>query len=163
MRPLIRSAMKNTSSISKQKLVQSQKDVEQLANERRKRGLTSEQDTSDSGGAASHRNKDKRKDRTPSPDFVRVSSSAPKRLNDIAQAPPELKVAPRLNRLAEKSRNKNGQAKRGVDADEEEDGGVISRQQKRMMELEREKAINRYRALKEAKLKEQQKTVDGLT
>ncbi|KAL5523685.1 hypothetical protein ACEPAG_7858 [Sanghuangporus baumii] len=161
MRPLIRSAMKNTMSLSKQKLKQSQKDAEQLANERSK-GI-SEHDEADSEDASFDRRKGKRKGRSPSPDFLRVSSSAPKRLNDVVQAPPELKPAPRLKRLAEKSQNKKAQDRQGsAIEDEEGDGGVITLQQKRMMELEREKAINRYRALKEAKLKAQQKKTDAL-
>ena len=106
----------------------------------------------------------KGKERSPSPDFVRLSSSTPKRLNDIVQAPPELKsTAPRLSRLVQKrSQKKSGNV--GLSSDRDGDGddgsggdGVVSLQQKRMMELEREKAINRYRALKEAKLKEQRK------
>ncbi|KAI5114658.1 hypothetical protein M0805_003678, partial [Coniferiporia weirii] len=92
--------------------------------------------------------------REPSPDFARSSSSAPKRLNDIVQAPPEFKVS-RLNRLVQKAakdRSKDG------DADEDGPGsGVVSAAQKRMMELEREKAIVRYRTLKEVRLKEQQR------
>ncbi|OCB89384.1 hypothetical protein A7U60_g3475 [Sanghuangporus baumii] len=163
MRPLIRSAMKSTTSLSKQKLKQSQKDVEQLTNERGKSKGVPEHDDSDSEDASSHRRQGKRKDRSPSPGFLRVSSSAPKRLNDVVQAPPELRPAPRLRRLAEKSQHQKAQGRRGsAIEDEEGDGGVITLQQKRMMELEREKAINRYRALKEAKLKVQQKKMDIL-
>ncbi|KAL5485304.1 hypothetical protein ACEPAI_7946 [Sanghuangporus weigelae] len=163
MRPIIRSAMKNTTSLSKQKLKQSQKDAEELANERRKGKGVSEHDEADSEDVSSHRRQGKRKDRSPSPDFLRVSSSAPRRLNDVVQGPPELKPAPRLKRLAEKSQKKKAQDRQGsAIEDEEGDGGVITLQQKRMMELEREKAINRYRALKEAKLKVQQKKTDAL-
>ena len=81
-----------------------------------------------------------------------MATSAPKRLNDIVQAPPELKVAPRLKRMAAAAQNKK---KGAANDDSEEDvgSGVVSAAQKRMMELEREKAIQRYRALKEAKMK----------
>lgn len=165
MRPIIRSAMKNTSSVSKQKLKQSEKDVEQLTTPRLtksnggKKGREGPDSDSDN---PSSRDKEKGKShhREPSPDFLRWSSSAPRRLNDIVQAPPELKSAPRLDRLVQKAKKQRSE-RRNEGGGENEDGadGVISLQKKRMMELEREKAINRYRALKEAKLKERQKDV----
>lgn len=65
-----------------------------------------------------------------------MSTSAPRRLNDIAHAPPEFKNLPRG---AEDKSKKYGVGKEGV----------ISMKQKMMMEEEREKAIVRYRALKE--------------
>ena len=77
------------------------------------------------------------KHETKARDFQTFSSSAPKRLNDIAQAPPEFKKLPR------KAPPKASSAP--VD--------VISQTQKRMMELERDKVIQRYRALKEGKRK----------
>ncbi|KAF8955855.1 hypothetical protein BDZ97DRAFT_1764432 [Flammula alnicola] len=64
-------------------------------------------------------------------EFQVSSSSAPKRLNDIAQAPPELKKLPR-----------------GVSSAIGKRDGVLSMSQKVMMEQEREKAIARYRELK---------------
>ncbi|KAH9480099.1 hypothetical protein JR316_0006696 [Psilocybe cubensis] len=64
-------------------------------------------------------------------EFQSASSSAPRRLNDIAQAPPELKKLPRG---ATKSIGKRD--------------GVLSMSQKVMMEAERQKAIMRYRQLK---------------
>lgn len=76
-------------------------------------------------------------------DFARLSTSAPKRLNDIVQAPPELTTARLKRQCSERS-----------SLSESEDRGVISIAQKRMMEIEREKVIKRYRALKEAKLRE---------
>ena len=66
-----------------------------------------------------------------------MSTSAPRRLNDIAHAPPEFKNLPRG--AEDKSKKKYGAGKEGV----------ISMKQKMMMEEEREKAIVRYRALKE--------------
>ena len=66
-----------------------------------------------------------------------MSTSAPRRLNDIAHAPPEFKNLPRG--AEDKSKKKYGVGKEGV----------ISMKQKMMMEEEREKAIVRYRALKE--------------
>jgi len=64
-------------------------------------------------------------------EFAAASSAAPKRLNDIAQAPPEFKKLPRGAGSALGKRE-----------------GVLSMAQKVMMEQEREKAIIRYRELK---------------
>lgn len=101
-------------------------------------------------------------------EFATISSSAPKRLNDIAQAPPELK-APRL-------KTKNIAVNTGSDSDDMEDldtaakkraGSrnskldVLSPAQRRMMELERERAVKRYRMLKEAKVKAKARMKDG--
>jgi hypothetical protein len=71
-------------------------------------------------------------------EFQKSSTSAPRRLNDIAQAPPEFKKLPRG-------------AKDGADRSKMTSarGGVLSMKQKLMMEEERENAILRYRALKE--------------
>ncbi|KAG6896595.1 hypothetical protein C0992_007253 [Termitomyces sp. T32_za158] len=68
-------------------------------------------------------------------EFLTHSSSAPRRLNDIAQAPPEFKRLPR-----------------GAVALDQGFGGkrdgVLSMAQKQLMEKEREKAISRYREMK---------------
>jgi hypothetical protein len=73
-------------------------------------------------------------------EFQKVSSSAPRRLNDIAQAPPEFKKLPR-GAVAASERSSNGT---GVSKRE----GILSMAQKSMMEKEREKAIARYREMK---------------
>jgi hypothetical protein len=70
-------------------------------------------------------------------EFQKSSTSAPRRLNDIAQAPPEFKKLPR----GAKDRADNSKAVSGRD-------GVLSMKQKLMMEEERDKVIARYRALK---------------
>ena len=71
----------------------------------------------------------------PSKDFVGLSkvTSAPKRLNDIAQAPPEFKRAP---------------ARPSKVTGPEKAQSVISMAQKAMLDQERLKAIARYRELK---------------
>jgi hypothetical protein len=74
-------------------------------------------------------------------DFVKHSSSAPRRLNDIVQAPPELKKLPR------------GAAKSTTSKSTKSDG-VVSMVQKQMMEVERERAVARYRELKVSRRKE---------
>ena len=67
-------------------------------------------------------------------EFQSVSSSAPRRLNDIAKAPPEFKKFPRG---ASSSSTITGRA-----------DGVLSMSQKLMMDQERTRAIARYRELK---------------
>ncbi|KIK70009.1 hypothetical protein GYMLUDRAFT_236458 [Collybiopsis luxurians FD-317 M1] len=67
-------------------------------------------------------------------DFQSISSSAPRRLNDIALAPPEIKRHPRGLKGST-----SGVGKRD---------GVLSLAQKTMMGRERENAIARYRELK---------------
>lgn len=67
-------------------------------------------------------------------EFAEHSSSAPRRLNDIAKAPPEFKNLPRRV------------AAGGIEGGKRE--GVLSMAQKSMMEQEREKVIARYRELR---------------
>lgn len=76
-------------------------------------------------------------------EFVTTSSSAPRRLNDIAQAPPEFKKLPRGA-----VRQDDG----GVGSGKRD--GVLSMAQKAMMVEEREKAILRYRELKAKRRRE---------
>ncbi|KAF9041572.1 hypothetical protein BJ165DRAFT_1312251, partial [Panaeolus papilionaceus] len=76
-------------------------------------------------------------------EFATLSSSAPKRLNDIAMAPPEFKKLPRGAAPTSASGSAMGRG-----------DGVLSMAQKLMMEREREKAILRYRELKAARAKE---------
>ena len=66
-------------------------------------------------------------------EFATLQSSAPKRLNDIAQAPPEFKKIP----------VRGVKAGGGMKSD-----GVLSLAQNQMMEEERENAVRRYRELK---------------
>ncbi|TFK49173.1 hypothetical protein OE88DRAFT_1737369 [Heliocybe sulcata] len=71
-------------------------------------------------------------------EFATLSSSQPKRLNDIAQAPPQFAKTPKMRKAPE----------------EKKSDGVVSMAQKRMMEEQRERAINRYRDMKQRKLRE---------
>ncbi|KAF6759157.1 hypothetical protein DFP72DRAFT_793758, partial [Ephemerocybe angulata] len=78
-------------------------------------------------------------------DFVAASTSAPKRLNDIAMAPPELK---RLSAKGGASTSfKLGKVTEAASAKSD----VVSMAQKALMEQERENAIRRYREMKAAK------------
>jgi len=70
-------------------------------------------------------------------EFTQLSSSAPRRLNDIAQRPPEMKE------MSWSTKCVNSGAQRQ---------GILSMAQRTMMEQEREKAIARYRVLKASRL-----------
>jgi hypothetical protein len=85
-------------------------------------------------------------------EFATTSSAAPRRLNDVAMAPPELKKLPRG---AAKRSASGGKAKAGATAA----AGVLSMAQRAMMEVERENAIRRYREMKERKAKEGDRTL----
>ena len=83
-------------------------------------------------------------------EFAKVSTSAPKRINDIAQAPPQIKHLPRN---AKKIVATSGKGKKS--------DAIVSMAQKAMMEAERENVIQRYRELKKQRLKQHQKSVDA--
>jgi hypothetical protein len=74
-------------------------------------------------------------------DFEKASSSDRKRLNDIAMAPPDLSA--RTKKLEKKASAAGHSSTRA-------DGGVLSMRQKALMEEEREKVIERYRAMKQS-------------
>lgn len=77
-------------------------------------------------------------------EFATISSARPRRLNDIATAPPVLKKLPR-------GASSNLTAKHSART---KAGGVLSMAQRVMMETERENAIRRYREMRERKVKE---------
>ncbi|KAF9220521.1 hypothetical protein BS17DRAFT_714383 [Gyrodon lividus] len=68
-------------------------------------------------------------------EFQVASTSAPRRLNDIAQEPPEIKKIPRGATKGDRT------------------SGVLSMAQRAMMDEERERAIRHYRELKARKLR----------
>lgn len=71
-------------------------------------------------------------------EFEVLSTQKPKRLNDIVDAPPDLSSLTKKNKVLQ-----------GGKASEFGKGDIILPEQKRMMEIEREKAIRRYRELKQ--------------
>jgi hypothetical protein len=71
-------------------------------------------------------------------EFEVLSTRKPKRLNDIVEAPPDLSSLTKKNKILQ-----------GGKASEFGKGDIIPPEQKRMMEIEREKAIRRYRELKQ--------------
>ncbi|KAL4080863.1 hypothetical protein J3A83DRAFT_4056239, partial [Scleroderma citrinum] len=70
-------------------------------------------------------------------EFLKASTATPRRLNDIAQAPPEITKFPRGRQQPRKDKS----------------SGVLTMAQKVMMEEEREKAIKHYRELKARRLR----------
>ena len=80
-------------------------------------------------------------------DFERLSTSAPRRLNDIVQAPPELKKLPR----GAKQRPKVPEPTALGEGTATLRQGALSMAQKAMLEEERLKAIKLYREMKKAK------------
>ena len=124
MRPLVKSAMQTSSAVSRK--IQK---IEQEAEREKKKSKPSlklpEPQANRSSLPDDHEDHPK--------DFLKTSSSVPRRLNDVVTAPPILKRSPR-----------------GVKA-ERKRTGILSMAQQAMMEAEREKAILRYRKMKESK------------
>jgi len=132
MRPLVKSAMQSSSAQAR-KVRKS--DLEAKSKSKSKNGASA----SDEVGSPSPSTRPMSKHDGRPTEFQKVSTSAPRRLNDIAQAHPEFKKLPRHS------------AKDGSETLKLTSGrtGVLSMKQKLMMEEEREKVILRYRALKE--------------
>ena len=85
----------------------------------------------------------RRHDKQRATEFAVSSTSAPKRLNDIVQAPPELKKVPKSTKTGVKNSAKGvGDKPRSLR------DGVLSMAQKVMLEGERERAIRMYREMK---------------
>jgi len=157
MRPSLRTAMKNIVSESKAKHKESLQNASAHDLKKSKGRIADSDDASKMDEPSDQHDNSKldrekgkgtrRSDDDKIMDFARTTSSAPKRLNDIVLAPPDLKVTGRLKRGVI-SADKGGHSSTNV----------VSTAHKRMMELEREKAIRRYRELKEAKLIEKAQT-----
>lgn len=81
--------------------------------------------------------------RTRPTEFTSSSTSAPRRLNDIVQAPPELKKLPRGAKTKDNVALKMDTGKSHSLRD-----GVLSMAQKAMLEEERERAVRLYREMK---------------
>lgn len=126
MRPLVKSAMQS-SSAEVRKINKSELEAKSKPPNTTSAG---EETAPNSGLISKHEGRPT--------EFQKNATSAPRRLNDVAQAPPEFSKLPR--------RAKDGASSSKATSGRE---GVLSMKQKLMMEEEREKAIGRYRALKE--------------
>lgn len=147
MVPLIKTALRQSSAQARKVR------REEVAQEMQKRGKQGNkarqprQETSKKGSdllpipAADEESIDRRE---AAKEFHVISTSAPRRLNDIAQEPPIIKKLPR-----------------GASKNDAAPSGVLSTAQKAMMEEERDKAIRHYRELKARKLREGGVKLDG--
>jgi len=77
-------------------------------------------------------------------DFTSISTSAPRRLNDIVQAPPDLKTLPR-------GAKKVSQVTKPTPSGSLRDG-VLSMAQRAMLDEERERVIKLYREMKKKRI-----------
>jgi hypothetical protein len=126
MAPLVKSAVHTSAAISRKV----------RAGEKQKHAPQSNE------GSTSTPLKKPGQDANPPKEFSKVSSAAPRRVNDIVLAPPQLTKRPRGNSQVTSPAKGGGE-------------GVVSMAQKMMMEVEREKAILRYREMKERRKREQ--------
>lgn len=74
-------------------------------------------------------------------EFTTHSTSTPRRLNDIVQAPPEFKVLPRGVKVSQTGKKPAGSLR----------DGVLSMAQKAMLDGERERVVKLYREMKKMK------------
>ncbi|RDX51375.1 hypothetical protein OH76DRAFT_1379201 [Lentinus brumalis] len=152
MRHTVKEAMQSSSArmrqVRKEELAASEKEKKKRtagAEERTKgRKRIRAGDESDSDDDPSPR-KAKAKEAGPK-DFEKISTSAPKRLNDIVQAPPNIKQLPRkAKKLAAQGGSQKDAGGQSLS------DGVRSMAQKAMLEEERERAIRLYREMKKGR------------
>ena len=155
MRPLVQSAMRSSAATErKEKKVASASSASASASRTSTTGTTTKKaSVRDAPPTTARRDNDDDNDNDNDDDdrrpkeFAVVSSAAPRRLNDIAMAPPELKKFPRGVKTKHNLPAAGGGEKARAGA------GVLSMAQRIMMEAERENAIKRYREMKERKTK----------
>ena len=136
MRPLVQSAIR-ASAATERKERRAAATGTPRESKARKSAADEEGTTTPSATTAAG---DKHRDRPK--EFATISSARPRRLNDIATAPPVLKKLPRG-------------AKHSAPPALTKARGVLSMAQRVMMETERENAIRRYREMRERKAKEE--------
>ena len=129
MRPLVKSAMQSSSAEARK--------IKKSELEAKSKPPNATSAREETGGSAPNPGLISKHEGRPT-EFQKHSTSAPLRLNDVAQAPPEFSKLPR--------RAKDGASSSKATSGRE---GVLSMKQKLMMGEEREKVIARYRALKE--------------
>ncbi|CAL1713824.1 unnamed protein product [Somion occarium] len=142
MRGTVRAAMQTSSAVARK----SRKEEEALAKEKKASTKPAAPTKSSKVKCASDDEGDDEKfapsKSTRPKDFTLLSTSAPRRLNDIVQAPPEFKKLPR----GAKAKSTTPSSTRGLKE------GVLSMAQKAMMEEERERVITLYREMKKKNL-----------
>jgi len=138
MRPLVQSAMRASAATERKERRAATTAVNGTARESKARKFSPEEATTTSAAAG-----DKQRDRPK--EFATISSARPRRLNDIATAPPVLRKLPRG-------------AKHSASPAQTKARGVLSMAQRAMMETERGNAIRRYREMRERKAEESVQT-----
>ena len=139
MMPLIRTAMQQSSSqVRRARKHEIGEGVTKSAQGKTAINHVSRTNVSNPSPASTHISQLQSRDKPK--EFCIASTSAPRRLNDIAQEPPQFSKLPRG-------------AKTGKDPSQTNMTGVLSMAQKVMMEEEREKVIKRYRELKARRLR----------
>ncbi|KAH8991123.1 hypothetical protein EDB86DRAFT_3103927 [Lactarius hatsudake] len=141
MRPLVQSAMRASAATERKE--RKAATVNGTPRESKPRSSVGKEEGTTTTTPSTAAGGDKHRDRPK--EFATISSARPRRLNDIATAPPELKKLPR--RRASDLGAKPARTK-GV-------GSVLSMAQRAIMETERENAIRRYREMKERKAKDE--------
>ncbi|KAH9939475.1 hypothetical protein B0H21DRAFT_756798 [Amylocystis lapponica] len=134
MRPAVRTAMKTSSAHTRQ----ARKNASTSAASNNKKEEAQPNTNTASADDQAETNQQQRK---PPKEFEHLSSSAPRRLNDIVLAPPEFKKLPRGAKAATE-RNQN----RGDGATLKQ--SALSMARKAMLEEERERAIRMYREMR---------------
>ncbi|KAH9001615.1 hypothetical protein EDB92DRAFT_1827798 [Lactarius akahatsu] len=140
MRPLVQSAMRASAATErKERKAATVNGTPRESKARSSVGKAEGTTTTPSTAAGCDKGRDRPKE------FATISSARPRRLNDIATAPPELKRLPR--RRASDLGAKPARTKAV--------GSVLLMAQRAMMETERENVIRRYREMKERKAKDE--------
>lgn len=158
MRPLVRSAVQSSSARMRRSAQETSKRIDKRFQKRldyssgprspaKMKQLRN--DTKPDSDTAQDRDSSGQRGKT-SIEFAKASTSAPRSVNDIVQAPPQIN---RLPRNAKKVVEASGKGKKW--------DTVIPMAQKAMMEAERDSAIKRYRELKDRRWKEHQKNIDA--
>lgn len=141
MMPLIRSAMQHSSSQSRRvQKHEMEEGVTKPVQGKTAINKVSRTDVSNPSPTSTSTHTHQQQPRDKPKEFCVASTSAPRRLNDIAQEPPQFGRLPRG-------------AKSGKDSSQAKVAGILSMAQKAMMEEERENAIKRYRELKAKRLR----------
>ena len=143
MRGSVREAMQTSSAVArkakKEEEVSKGKQQEAKPPQEKTKGRAK----ADSDSESEEETKQASKARSHPKEFTTLSTSAPRRLNDIVQAPPEIKKLPRGAKLKTQTVSTSSQSLKD---------GVLSMAQKAMLEEERERAIRLYREMKQKNL-----------
>ena len=157
MRPLVRSAMRASAATERKERKEivtataARAKTQQPSSTTKTKGRNVGSKHDDAEESASIQTVDKHRDRPK--EFATTSSAAPRRLNDVAMAPPELKrlKLQRPKAAANSGGKQQQQQQQQQHAVQTKVAGVLSMAQRAMMEVERENAIRRYRVMKERK------------